>query len=120
MLLNSSAGPVPGPWARRVIVPSSTFQSTWALIRCNSPAASRAIIQPRRSPKVTGFRAMVIHSPYCGRKLALQRVGGKQVRVWAGITGAQGGRLRRLALARGELHCLDDLRIGRAAAEIAR
>ena len=38
MLLNSSAGPVPGPCASRVMVPSSMFQSTSASISRNSPA----------------------------------------------------------------------------------
>jgi hypothetical protein len=60
MLSNMSAGPVPAPWASRAMVPSSTFQSTCAPIRRTSPAASSALIQPRMSPKATGFRFNVI------------------------------------------------------------
>src|SRR4051794_4714821 len=60
MLLNSSAGPVPGPCAMRVTVPSSTFQSTSASISRSSPADFSAFIQLRISPKATGFRCTVI------------------------------------------------------------
>src|SRR5262245_18009935 len=62
MLLNISAGPVPGPCARRRMVPSSMFQSTSASISRNSPAALSAAIQPLRSPNATGFRSTVILS----------------------------------------------------------
>src|SRR5262249_9472898 len=60
MFLNSSAGPVPGPCAMRVTVPSSTFQSTSASISRNSPADFSAFIQLRISPKATGFRCTLI------------------------------------------------------------
>src|SRR5690349_927924 len=60
MLLNKSAGPVPGPWAMRVTVPSSTFQSTSASISRNSPAEFSAFIQLRISPKATGLRCTLI------------------------------------------------------------
>ena len=43
-----------------MMVPSSMFQSTSASISCSSPAALSAPIQPRRSPKATGCRSMVI------------------------------------------------------------
>src|ERR1043165_2373794 len=59
MFLNSSAGPVPGPCAMRVTVPSSTFQSTSASISRNSPAAFSAFIQLRMSPKATGLRSIL-------------------------------------------------------------
>src|SRR5437763_1457109 len=58
MLLNRSARPFPGPCASRIMVPSSIFQSTSALISCSSPCACSALIQPRRSPKTTGLRSM--------------------------------------------------------------
>ena len=63
MLLNSSAGPVPGPCAIRVMVPSSTFQSTSASISRNSPADFSAFIQLRMSPKATGLRSVLIIFP---------------------------------------------------------
>src|SRR5262249_37803708 len=62
MLLNSSAWPVPGPCASRMIVPSSMFQSTSALISVSSPCALSASIQPRRSPKAVGLRSTDIWS----------------------------------------------------------
>ena len=43
-------GPVPGPCASRMMVPSSIFGSTSASISCSSPADLSALIQPRRSP----------------------------------------------------------------------
>ena len=45
------------------MVPSSMFQSTSASICCNSPAASSAFIQPRKSPNATGFLSVVIDVP---------------------------------------------------------
>src|SRR6266852_6570237 len=57
MLPNSSALPVPGPCARRMMVPSSMFQSTSAAISWSSPCALSAAIQPRRSPKAVGLRS---------------------------------------------------------------
>ena len=58
-----NAGPVPGPCAIRVTVPSSTFQSTSASISRNSPANFSAFIQLRMSPKATGLRSTVIVCP---------------------------------------------------------
>src|SRR5262245_61637131 len=60
MLANSSAGPVPGPCATRVMVPSSIFQSTSASISRNSPAVFSAFIQLRISPKATGLRSILL------------------------------------------------------------
>src|SRR5262249_13930736 len=57
MFLNSSALPVPGPCARRMMVPSSMFQSTSASTSLSSPCARSAAIQPRRSPKAVGLRS---------------------------------------------------------------
>ena len=57
MLLNISAWPVPGPCASRMMVPSSMFQSTSALISCSSPCARSASIQPRMSPNAIGVRS---------------------------------------------------------------
>ena len=92
MLLNSSAGPVPGPCASRMIVPSSIFQSTSPSISLSSPAAASAAIHPRRSPKAVGFVRVHRH-PF------EKRAGGSPGRP---------------------LHGLDDLRIRRAPAQIAR
>jgi hypothetical protein len=57
MLRNSMALPVPGPCASRMIVPSSRFQSTSALISVSSSCALSAAIQARMSPKATGVRS---------------------------------------------------------------
>src|SRR6266567_3327256 len=93
MLLNNMAGPVPGPCASRMMVPSSMFQSTSASISCSSSWALSAAIQPRRSPNATGFRSLdMLLSPLRGA---------------------------RAHLARGKLHRLDDFRIGATAAQIA-
>src|SRR5215471_13639140 len=62
MWLKMSALPVPGPCASRMTVPSSMFQSTSASTACNSPCASSALSQPRRSPKATGVRSTAIWS----------------------------------------------------------
>ena len=64
MLLNSSALPVPGPCASRMMVPSSMFQSTSASISSSSPCARSASIQPRMSPKAVGLRRAVMS--FCG------------------------------------------------------
>src|SRR5262245_52527999 len=94
MLLNRIALPVPGPCASRMMVPSSTFQSTSASISCSSPPAFSAAIQPRRSPNARGLRCKVIaNSPSCRRTAQL---------------------------ARRELDGFDYFRVGGAAAEIAR
>ena len=70
MLPNSSAGPVPGPCAIRVMVPSSMFQSTSASISRSSPAAFSAFIQLRMSPKATGFRSSSHHFSFMANRSA--------------------------------------------------
>src|SRR5262245_12775788 len=158
MLLKMSALPVPGPCARRMMVPSSMFQSTSALISASSPCASSAAIQLRRSPKATGLRSTDMSSgrvwnmrhsipwalrtrcapsPACGGGLGWGNPGTNLDACPLPIPPPQAGegttepRARwswwrssnartGFALARGELDRVDDLRIGGAAAEIAR
>src|SRR5215471_6378053 len=123
MLLKRSALPVPGPCASRMTVPSSMFQSTSPLISASSPCALSAAIQPRRSPKTAGLRSTAISwGRVCSMRHSIPRG------LPTGLIDASScpamtmwsTRRRSLALARGDFHCVDDLRIGGAAAEIAR
>src|SRR5262245_6750276 len=140
MLLKMSALPVPGPCASRMMVPSSMFQSTSALISLSSPCALSAAIQPRRSPKAAGFlstdissvrvwnmRHSIPRAPVISPLGLRQNLKRRPIRCrcrahhtdhWYDAS-AWSGRAWVFTLARGEFDRVDDLGIRGAAAEVA-